>query len=97
MQSPETRDPNLADPQADQVAFVKAALGDIEATWQSIFASAGGTQWVPTTLVLYTDVTETGCGTGQAATGPFYCPVDQKVYLDLGFFNELTTPVRRPW
>ena len=96
VQSPETRDPNLADPQADQVAFVKLALGDIEATWQSIFANGGGPQWVPTTLVLYTDVTETGCGTGEAATGPFYCPVDQKVYLDLGFFNELTTRFGAP-
>jgi predicted metalloprotease len=93
--SPVTRDPNLADPQAGQVTFVKQALGDIEATWQSIFASSG-TQWEPTTLVLYTDVTDTGCGTGEAATGPFYCPVDRKVYLDLGFFNELTTRFSAP-
>ncbi len=95
VQSPAARDPNIADPQADQVTFVKQALGDIEATWQSIFEQSGQT-WEPTTLVLYTDVTDTGCGTGEAATGPFYCPVDRKVYLDLGFFNELTTRFKAP-
>jgi predicted metalloprotease len=95
VQSPVTRDPNLADPQADQVTFVKQALGDIEATWQTILQQSGQT-WEPTTLVLYTDVTDTGCGTGQAATGPFYCPVDRKVYLDLGFFTELTTRFKAP-
>jgi predicted metalloprotease len=95
VQAPASGDPNRPDPQADQVEFVKLALGDIEATWQSIFETSGQ-QWVPTTLVLYTDVTDTGCGTGQAATGPFYCPADQKVYLDLGFFNEMASRFNAP-
>ncbi|MBD0349252.1 MAG: zinc metallopeptidase [Thermoleophilia bacterium] len=68
--------------------FTQAVLGDVEATWRDIFDRAGK-RYEPTTLVLFTSATTTGCGVGSAQTGPFYCPVDSKVYIDLSFFREL--------
>ena len=68
--------------------FVSVVLADTEDTWTQIFQQSGY-QYQPPKLVLYTDMTPTACGTGQAASGPFYCPGDQKVYLDLSFLNEL--------
>ena len=62
-------------------------LGETESTWDKFF----GGKYPPTTLVFYQGATQTDCGTGQAAMGPFYCPADQKVYLDLSFFNEMAT------
>jgi hypothetical protein len=69
--------------------FLLRVLGSTEQTWGQIFAKEGR-QYVPTTLVAYTSGTETGCGFGQAAMGPFYCPNDKKIYLDPAFFNELS-------
>ena len=66
-----------------QVAEV--VLGETEATWGRLF----GGQYTPATMVLYTEMTPSACGTGQAAMGPFYCPSDGKVYLDLSFFDDL--------
>ena len=68
--------------------FTQAVLGDVEATWRDIFDRAGR-RYEPTTLVLFTNATRTGCGVGSAQTGPFYCPADGKVYIDLTFFREL--------
>jgi predicted metalloprotease len=73
------------DPQAK---FVSVVLKDTEDTWSTIFRQHGQTYRNPT-LVLFTQATESGCGVGQAAMGPFYCPNDQKVYLDLSFFRDL--------
>jgi len=73
------------DPAAD---FAATILGTTEEAWGDIFASRGAT-YEPPTLVLFTDVVRSGCGTASSQTGPFYCPLDQKLYLDLGFFNEL--------
>lgn len=72
------------------VQFVSFVLDDAQGTWQRIFA-AEGAQYEPATLVLFRDATETACGFGQAASGPFYCPGDGKVYIDLGFFEELAS------
>ena len=69
--------------------FVSAVLADTEDTWTSIFAASGQRYELPK-LVLFTDGTPTECGQGSAAQGPFYCPLDRKVYLDLGFFDELS-------
>ena len=67
-----------------------AVFDDIQTTWdQDIFRPAGRT-YRDTSLVLFTDRTNSGCGPASAATGPFYCPADRLVYLDLGFFRELT-------
>lgn len=72
------------------VQFVSFVLDDAQATWTKVFA-AEGLEYRPATLVLFRDVTETACGYGQAASGPFYCPGDGKVYIDLGFFEELSS------
>jgi len=68
--------------------FVAVVLADTEDTWSEIFAAERRTYEKPR-LVLFTQATQTGCGFGQAATGPFYCPNDSTVYLDLSFFQEL--------
>lgn len=70
---------------ADRVA---AILGSTEDFWTGMFASAGG-QYKPATLVLFNDRTPSPCGAASGATGPFYCPADKKVYLDLSFFREM--------
>ena len=68
--------------------FVSVVLADTEDTWRTLFAQAGSRYQDPS-LVLFTDAVQSACGYNTAATGPFYCPGDQKVYLDLGFLNEL--------
>jgi predicted metalloprotease len=68
--------------------FVSAVLGSTEAQWTDIFAQAGKT-YKPPTLVMFSGATKSGCGFAQAAMGPFYCPIDQKVYLDTSFFQDL--------
>jgi predicted metalloprotease len=72
-----------------EVHFVSFVLDDVQASWERQFQSDGRT-YRHAKLVLYTDATDTGCGFGDAATGPFYCPVDEHVYIDLGFFRELS-------
>jgi predicted metalloprotease len=80
------RAPNA--PQADdrETRFVRTVLGYTEDAWTPIFKEQGST-YRPPTLVLFEGRTPTACGTGNAATGPFYCPADQKVYIDLSFFR----------
>lgn len=74
-------------PVDDEMArFVKTVLADTEDTWTTLFKAEGGS-YVRPKLVLFSGSTPTACGTGQSATGPFYCPGDQKVYLDLDFFQ----------
>jgi uncharacterized protein len=68
--------------------FVSVVLGDLEDTWTRVLPNAGR-QYQPPTLVLFNDMVQSACGSASAATGPFYCPGDQKVYLDLSFFREL--------
>ena len=75
--------------------FVSVVLKDTEETWGEIFSQRGST-YQPPTLVLFTEATQTGCGVGQSVMGPFYCPNDQQVYLDLSFFHELDTRFGAP-
>ncbi|MBD5803359.1 putative neutral zinc metallopeptidase [Azoarcus sp. Aa7] len=83
-------------PAEDELArFASMVLADTEDTWGTIFKSGGGRYEEPR-MVLYTGATRSACGVGQAAMGPFYCPADQKVYLDLSFFNELKNRFRAP-
>jgi hypothetical protein len=70
------------------VHLISFVLDDTQKTWAQIF-SAHGRQYRRAKLVLYRDVTYSGCGTAQATTGPFYCPEDEKVYIDLSFWREL--------
>lgn len=73
----------------DEVAdFVSVVLADTEDTWGQLFKTAGS-RYTPPKLVLYTDAVRSACGLNSAAVGPFYCPGDGKVYLDLSFLNEL--------
>ena len=68
--------------------FVRVILGETEDTWSRIF-EAGGADYPEPTLVMFTSGVNSGCGYASAATGPFYCPADQKLYLDESFFQEL--------
>ncbi|HMC54791.1 MAG TPA: neutral zinc metallopeptidase [Gemmatimonadaceae bacterium] len=70
------------------VQFVSFVLDDAQSTWQGAFQRAGG-NFRPAKMVLFRDGTMSGCGGAQSAMGPFYCPLDEKLYLDLGFFEEL--------
>src|SRR6185503_16688963 len=68
--------------------FVSAVLGSTEAEWKEVFDQAGKS-YQPPTLVMFSGATQSGCGFARSAMGPFYCPVDQKVYLDTSFFQDL--------
>jgi uncharacterized protein len=70
--------------------FVAAVLGETEDRWQEIFQSHGAT-YRPPTLVMFSGVTRSACGAAQSAMGPFYCPNDQRVYVDTAFFREIET------
>lgn len=83
-----TLDPNMKD-------FLVRGLGSTEETWGEIFQKSGA-RYRPTTLVAYSGGTQTACGMGQAAMGPFYCPNDQKIYIDPEFFNELSRRFQAP-
>ena len=77
-------------PQQDDewAAFAKTVHADLESVWADIYTQHGA-RYTPTTLVLYRGSTRSGCGPASARMGPFYCPLDQKVYVDLSFFEEL--------
>jgi predicted metalloprotease len=72
----------------NEVEFVKFVLNDVQANWDRLLPQSGAS-YRHAKLVLFRDETQSGCGEAQSATGPFYCPQDEKVYLDLGFFEEL--------
>ena len=77
--------PPATDP---QTRFIRVVLKDTEETWSSVLSS-NGQRYEPPTLVLFSGETDTACGLGESAMGPFYCPGDRKVYLDTSFFEEL--------
>lgn len=79
-----------AGPPTDQLGkFASVVLADTESTWEAIFSSGASSYQVPK-MVLFSQAVRSACGTASAAVGPFYCPSDRKVYLDLSFFNELS-------
>jgi predicted metalloprotease len=80
------------DPQVD---FVRAVLGETEDVWGVYFKNMGKT-YVPPKLVLFSQSVSSACGLASAASGPFYCPGDQKVYIDLSFFQQLATQFGAP-
>lgn len=73
-----------------EVRFVSFVLNDAQGVWAKLLPKYGAT-YHDAGLVLFRNATDTGCGTGQTAMGPFYCPVDEKVYVDLAFYDELKT------
>jgi uncharacterized protein len=74
--------------QETEVQFVSYVLDDVQKTWASTLSNSS-VQFHPAKLVLFRNSTDSGCGPAESAMGPFYCPVDERVYLDLGFFDEL--------
>ena len=76
--------------QEPQKEFVEVVLADTEDVWNEVLPSQAGRQYADPTLVLFTGAVRSGCGFAQSAVGPFYCPLDGKLYLDLDFFNELS-------
>ena len=85
--APPANDPNAT--------FVSTVLASTEDVWRDLFQQAGG-QYPAPRLVLYRGVTPTACGTGQSAMGPFYCPGDQRIYLDMDFFDTMTRQLGAP-
>jgi predicted metalloprotease len=83
------------DPRAQQKDFIAKILGETEDTWSAIFQQAGK-RYPPPTLVLFENQVESACGKAPSAVGPFYCPADQKVYIDLSFYDDLRTKFRAP-
>jgi uncharacterized protein len=75
--------------------FVSAVLGDTEDTWRELFKASGRT-YVEPKLVLFSGAVQSACGFAQAAVGPFYCPSDQKVYIDLSFYRDLRNRFQAP-
>jgi predicted metalloprotease len=82
-------------PQDEQGRFIAAVLGETEDAWGAIFQAQGMT-YLPPKLVLYRDQMPSACGSASSAVGPFYCPADRKVYLDLGFFQQLSDEFQAP-
>jgi len=72
----------------EMASFIKVALADNEDIWKKIFQE-NGIEYREPKLVLFRDATQSGCGNASSAVGPFYCPADEKVYIDLSFFDEL--------
>jgi predicted metalloprotease len=90
VQMQETAQPYQENPQEAALRELTAVvLADTEETWHSILPQYG-VQYVEPTLVLFNGVVQSGCGTAESAMGPFYCPLDQKVYVDMSFYNDLS-------
>ncbi len=83
-------------PQDQMGRFVDTILSSTTDVWQAEFQKMGRSYTPPNPLVLYSQSTGTRCGTGQSAMGPFYCPIDRRVYIDLDFFQELATRFNAP-
>jgi uncharacterized protein len=96
VQAPQTQVQGKTGAPTDEMGrFVSGVLADTEKTWGNLFQQLGRTYRDPT-LVLFTGATPTACGTGQTAMGPFYCPLDQKLYIDLQFYQALRERFRAP-
>jgi predicted metalloprotease len=103
--APSTSEPSRTVTEADrsagadndrEVQFVSFVLDDVQNTWDRLLPRQAGVPYRHAKLVLFRDYTDSGCGTAQSATGPFYCPVDEKVYIDLSFFDELRSRFGAP-
>ena len=91
----ETREAPKGAPQDEMGQFVSKVLGSTEVVWGHIFQQSGS-QYRPPTLVLFDGQVRSTCGIAQSAMGPFYCPEDEKLYIDLAFFRDLQTRFRAP-
>jgi predicted metalloprotease len=82
--------------EAKEVQFVSFVLDTAQANWAKLLPETMGAPWRDAKLVLFRNATQTGCGVGQTAMGPFYCPLDQRIYIDLGFYDDLRTRFGAP-
>ena len=95
--SPSSGQPQPTSPEEDKLAdFVSVVLADTEDTWNTIFPQEFGRDYQEPGLVLFSGVVQSACGTAQAAVGPFYCPADQQVYIDLSFYQALKNDLNAP-
>jgi len=95
-QEPSQQTERVANPEEDRLAdFVSVVLADTEDTWEAIFREGGG-QYEKPKLILFTGEVRSACGFAQSAIGPFYCPADKNVYIDLGFYKELKNKLNAP-
>jgi uncharacterized protein len=95
MPQQEQQEPRSGAPDDELGQFVSVVLADTEDTWQELFRQAN-LQYDAPKLVLFSGAVQSACGMGQAAMGPFYCPNDQKVYIDLSFYRDLQSRFRAP-
>ena len=79
-----------------EVQFISFVLDDVQHTWEKLLPAQTGVNYHHAKLVLFRDATQSGCGVAQSATGPFYCPADERVYIDLGFYDELKSRFGAP-
>ncbi len=96
--APATQTQTQTNPQSndEDKKFVSFVLNSTENAWNEILPQQAGIQYREPVLVLFTNQTQSACGFASSATGPFYCPGDEKLYLDFGFFNELRNEFRAP-
>ena len=87
-QPTQTEQRELTPDEQNVYKFIDMLAGANQTTWKQIFQE-NGMDFHPAKVVLFTDLTQSGCGTAQSAMGPFYCPTDQTIYMDMSFFNEL--------
>ena len=92
---PGAQAPDGPQPDDEAAKFTRVVLGSTEDVWTKILAEKGQ-QYRPPTLVLFRDRTQSGCGTASAASGPFYCPGDKKLYIDLSVYDELRERFKAP-
>jgi uncharacterized protein len=93
--APQSTPAHKPPPNDEMAIFVSKVLADTEDTWRAIFQQTDR-QYRDPKLVLFTGATPTACGTGHTALGPFYCPLDQKVYIDLSFYQDLKARYKAP-
>ena len=90
-----TANPGRTVSERPEVEFVSFVLDDVQKTWARLLPDSGS-QYRKAKLVLFRDASQSGCGAAQSETGPFYCPSDEKVYIDLGFYEELKSKFGAP-
>ncbi len=96
VQQPSTASNSAAKPADENEQFARALLGNLEDAWRQILPQQGRVRYQDPKLVLFTNQVSSACGYASAATGPFYCPGDNKLYLDFAFFDELRREFKAP-
>jgi predicted metalloprotease len=95
-EAPASQAGQAADPTDPGAVFVKRVLADTEDTWRKVLPEQTGKAYRDPQLVLFDNYVQSACGTAESAMGPFYCPLDQKVYIDLSFYRDLTQKLGAP-